>query len=79
MSPIIGVRSSTAQDHGLTVGDLHARGYFTGTKDWLVDHIGSEKYGRRNRDARRRIHTDGIDRAAIVNESFELDDLRHEV
>ena len=75
-----------AEHHGLTVPHAHTRGHFAGTKDGLVDDVGSElDTGINSRD--RRGHTKnaqqrGVDRpdwTPVIDEPLELDHLRHEV
>src|SRR5207249_2892588 len=73
----------TAQDHRLTVPHTDIRGHLARAENRLVDHV----LGKKNLawleepgywiERRTRIYSE--DRTAVIDEAFELDDLRHQV
>src|SRR5437879_3793390 len=69
----------SADDNGLAVSHLHTGGYLARAKDWLINHVLSEKNWAGNRYASHRVHAHGIDGASVIDEAFELDHLRNQV
>ena len=66
-----------AEHDRLTVEDADARRDLAGAEDRLVDDVRRDDVGRPSRPER--VRRGGLNRAAVVDEAFELDDLRDEV
>src|SRR5438477_1041167 len=71
--------NQTAEHDRLTIPYAHACRYLAAAKDGLVNNVVGESHRIRNRDPSSGVNTNGIDRASIVDEAFELDHLRNEI
>src|SRR5437763_10835940 len=68
----------STEHNRLAVPDTYARGHLARAENRLVNHIISEKNGR-NRHATNIIRIHSKDSTAVINETFELDHLRHQI
>src|SRR5262249_28259573 len=63
----------------LSIIDAHARSDFASAEHRLINYVGRKLNGCGNRNTSHAIHTDGVDRAPVINKTFELDDLGNEI